>query len=117
MADDCIDLDGLGEGERAVVRSISRSIAARLRLGEKLYGPLDVANYPRDPKKERAEEAADLLVYTAVGVLRGELDMLAQLTIVQGRCAELVEELRRLRAENRTLHDLVEALEPAGGRT
>jgi hypothetical protein len=48
-------------------------LARRLLDGQKAYGKLDLASDPRDWKKERGEEIADLLVYTAFESLKQTL--------------------------------------------
>jgi hypothetical protein len=45
-------------------------VAVRLALGRECYGPLDVASDVRDFKRERAEEIADALVYSACAELK-----------------------------------------------
>ena len=47
-------------------------IAERLLEGQWTYGRLDLASDGRDWKKERAQELADLLVYTAFEALKQE---------------------------------------------
>ena len=51
----------LGEEEKLAVLVLAK----RILFGQKTHGVLDLANDPRDFKKERAEEAQDLLCYTA----------------------------------------------------
>ena len=51
----------LGDDELRVVAYL----AARLLAGQRAYGQLDLAHDPRDWRRERADEIADLLVYTA----------------------------------------------------
>ena len=58
-------LSGLGTDELRVLGFI----AARLRMGREAYGPLDLATDRRDWRRERDEEAADLLVYAACEAL------------------------------------------------
>jgi hypothetical protein len=45
-------------------------LARRLLQGQRAYGKLDLATDPRDWKRERADELADLLVYTAFEALK-----------------------------------------------
>lgn len=59
-------LAGLGADERRVMVVL----AGRLRRGAKAYGPLDLATDQRDWEKERGEEVADLLVYSAFDELK-----------------------------------------------
>lgn len=58
-------LAGLGADERRVLVVL----AGRLRRGAKAYGALDLATDQRDWEKERGEEVADLLVYSAFAEL------------------------------------------------
>jgi hypothetical protein len=51
----------LGTDERRVLLLLAR----RLLEGQRCYGRLDLANDPRDFRRERSEEIADLLVYSA----------------------------------------------------
>ncbi len=55
----------LGDDELRVVAYL----AARLLAGMRTYGHLCLANDPRDWRRERGEEIADLLVYTAFAEL------------------------------------------------
>jgi hypothetical protein len=48
-------------------------VADRLRLGRGRYGPLDIGTDGRDWRRERLEEAADGLIYSAIEVLKAEL--------------------------------------------
>jgi hypothetical protein len=57
---------GLGPDELAVLLLV----AERLAKGRKLYGSLHVATDHRDFTREALEEAADLAVYAAAGLLR-----------------------------------------------
>jgi len=57
----------LGEDERRVLLLL----AHRLLEGQKHYGRLDLANDPRDWRRERAQELADVLVYGAFEELKG----------------------------------------------
>lgn len=59
-------LVGLGADERRVLAVL----ADRLRGGAKAYGALDLASDRRDFEKERGEEVADLLVYSAFAELK-----------------------------------------------
>ena len=59
-------LAGLGPDERRVIVVL----ANRLRGGARAYGALDLANDQRDWEKERGEEVADLLVYSAFAELK-----------------------------------------------
>jgi hypothetical protein len=45
-------------------------LARRLHAGQTAYGLLHVENDPRDYRKERGEELADALIYTAMDELR-----------------------------------------------
>jgi hypothetical protein len=58
----------LGPGEVAVLTLV----AERLLLGRRRYGELDHATDRRDFGREALEEAADLAVYAAAGLLRGK---------------------------------------------
>jgi hypothetical protein len=55
----------LGEDEQRVLVAI----AERLSMGAKQYGRLDLATDTRDWRREGAEEALDLAVYAACGLL------------------------------------------------
>jgi hypothetical protein len=55
----------LGKDEQRVLVAI----AERLSMGAKQYGPLDLATDRRDWRREGFEEAADLAVYAACGML------------------------------------------------
>jgi len=57
----------LGEDERRVLLLL----AHRLLEGQRHYGRLDLANDPRDWRRERAQELADVLVYGAFEELKG----------------------------------------------
>jgi len=48
-------------------------LAKRLLVGKERYGNLDIANKPIDWRKERTEEAMDLLVYSAIISLKEDL--------------------------------------------
>lgn len=56
----------LGDDEAKVLAYL----ADRLTEGQRRYGALDLANDPRDWRKERSEEIADLLVYGAFEELK-----------------------------------------------
>jgi len=56
----------LGAEELAVLRWI----AVRLLAGQQTYGRLDLAHDFRDFRRERAEELADAVVYTAMSEVR-----------------------------------------------
>lgn len=58
----------LGDDEIRTVAYLAR----RLLEGQRVYGKINLANDPRDWKRERAEEVADLLVYTAFEALKKE---------------------------------------------
>jgi hypothetical protein len=51
----------LGADERRVLLLLAR----RLLEGQRAYGRLDLANDPRDFRKEQGEEVQDLLIYSA----------------------------------------------------
>jgi hypothetical protein len=51
---------------------VLEAIAARLRLGRRVYGPLDIEGDARDWRREALEEALDLAVYLAAALLRDE---------------------------------------------
>ena len=53
--------DLLGPEEKLVIQYL----ASRLLTGQRQYGSIRLAVDPRDFRKERSEEIADLLVYTA----------------------------------------------------
>jgi hypothetical protein len=55
----------LADEERAVLLVLAR----RLLAGQRTYGRLDLARDARDWRKEAAEEAADLAIYTAIGIV------------------------------------------------
>lgn len=55
-------VDELGDVERRVLVVLAR----RLLAGQRTYGRLDVAADPRDWRRERGEELADVLVYGAI---------------------------------------------------
>ncbi|MFI5296757.1 MAG: hypothetical protein ACHREM_01555 [Polyangiales bacterium] len=55
--------DQLGDDECRVLVYL----AERLSEGARVYGRMDLANDRRDFARERAEELADALVYTAMG--------------------------------------------------
>lgn len=57
--------------ERDALRVLGR-IADRLRMGARLYGPLDIAHDKRDWAKEAGDELLDGCVYLAVERLKGE---------------------------------------------
>lgn len=57
----------LGQDERRVLLLL----AHRLLEGQRCYGRLDLANDPRDWRRERAQELADVLVYGAFEELKG----------------------------------------------
>lgn len=59
----------LGEDELRVLTFLAK----RLGVGAVQYGPLNLAADPRDWKKEAAEEAADLAIYTAFRALKAGL--------------------------------------------
>jgi hypothetical protein len=48
-------------------------LAARLLEGQRQYGRLALATDTRDWRRERAEEAADILMYSAFEVVRAEV--------------------------------------------
>lgn len=48
-------------------------IGARLLIGQRQYGRLEIAKDKRDWRKERDEEAADLLFYVAAAMLKRDL--------------------------------------------
>jgi hypothetical protein len=52
----------LGPEELLVLEALAR----RLLAGQRAYGRLDLAHDGRDWRKERGEELADALVYTAI---------------------------------------------------
>jgi hypothetical protein len=56
----------LGEDERKVMLVLAK----RLLEGQRCYGRLDLANDPRDWRKERTQELADVLVYGAFEELK-----------------------------------------------
>jgi hypothetical protein len=56
----------LGADERRVLEVI----AARLRMGARTYGALDVANDARDWRREASEELLDGCVYLACEAMR-----------------------------------------------
>lgn len=45
-------------------------VAARLAMGRKQYGALDIASDRRDWTKEASEEALDLAVYLSIALVR-----------------------------------------------
>jgi hypothetical protein len=55
----------LADEERAVLLVLAR----RLLAGQRTYGRLDLARDARDWRKEAAEEAADLAIYTAIWIV------------------------------------------------
>lgn len=57
-----VDVHGL---EPDAIRVVER-VVERLRLGQKQYGPLDLATNPRDWKAEAAEELLDATAYLAM---------------------------------------------------
>ena len=59
----------LGADERRVLLVLAR----RLLAGQRAYGRLDIAHDRRDWRKERGEELADVLVYTAIGEVAATL--------------------------------------------
>ena len=61
-----IAFSDLGPDESRVVEAV----AARLRMGARQYGPLDVEGDRRDWRHEAAEEALDLAAYLACELLR-----------------------------------------------
>jgi hypothetical protein len=66
MSPELLDvLAELGEQERAVLLVLAR----RLLAGQRCYGRLDLAKDPRDWRKEATEEAADLAIYMAIGIV------------------------------------------------
>ncbi len=56
----------LGDDERRVLETI----AARLRMGARQYGPLDIGGDARDWQREAAEELLDGCVYLACEAMR-----------------------------------------------
>jgi hypothetical protein len=64
----------LGAEERAVLLVLAR----RLLAGQAAYGRLDLAKDARDWRKEAAEEAADLAIYTAIGIVADDLRRLKE---------------------------------------
>jgi hypothetical protein len=56
----------LGDDELRVIALL----AERLLAGQRQYGRLSLAEDPRDWRKERDEEIADLLMYSAFETLR-----------------------------------------------
>lgn len=88
-------------------RKVLTFIAGRLRVGQRDYGDLSIARYPRNPRKELAEELADALVYYTVDILKHDRDLERQLTDVQTRCTELLDETR---AQRRTIAALEASL-------
>ncbi len=54
-------IDSMGDDEIRVLLVLAR----RLKAGQDCYGKLDLENDKRDFRKERGEEVADLLVYSA----------------------------------------------------
>lgn len=69
----------LGELEHDEARVLV-FLAQRLLEGRRRYGALDLANDPRDWRREQAEECADLLAYGAFAAVKREL---------QRECAEI----------------------------
>lgn len=59
----------LPEGERKVLDHIARRM---LDVGLPAYGPMDIANDPRDMRTEEQDELYDACVYRALGNLRRE---------------------------------------------
>lgn len=57
---------GLGDDELRVLCWI----ADRLCVGQRQYGRLDIVHDPRDWRRERSEEIADALVYSAIDDLK-----------------------------------------------
>src|SRR6185369_11387483 len=53
-------------------RAVLKAIDARLRMGLRQYGKLDIAKDPRRWTKEALEEALDLAVYLACALMRQE---------------------------------------------
>ena len=66
LNDETALLAGLGPDERRVLAVLAK----RLRIGAETYGELDLARDGRDWEKERGEEVADLLVYSAFAELK-----------------------------------------------
>ncbi|MBX3205496.1 MAG: hypothetical protein KF764_10535 [Labilithrix sp.] len=62
-------LEQLGPVELRVVRFV----AERLLAGQEVYGPLRIATDARDWRRERDEELADAVVYSACESLRRDL--------------------------------------------
>jgi hypothetical protein len=52
-------VEDLGDEEGGVILVLAHRILA----GQRAYGKLDLANDPRDWRKERAEELADAFIY------------------------------------------------------
>lgn len=76
------ELDGLRARVVAVVEALGADelrvvlfVAERVRAGREVYGALDVANDGRDFRRERDEELADTIVYSACEALRRDLEV------------------------------------------
>jgi hypothetical protein len=61
-----VDVHGL---EPDAIRVVER-IVERLRMGQRQYGPLDLATNPRNWKAEAAEELLDATAYFAMQALK-----------------------------------------------
>lgn len=61
-----VDVHGL---EPDAIRVVER-VVERLRLGQRQYGPLDLATNPRDWKAEAVEELLDATAYLAMQTLK-----------------------------------------------
>jgi hypothetical protein len=64
------ELDGIMPMLGAEELAVLRWIAVRLLAGQQSYGRLDLAHDGRDFARERAEELADAVVYSAMAELR-----------------------------------------------
>ena len=106
---------------------LADAVRDRLAIGAPLYGALSLEAYARDPAVEAGQESIDRVVYKLIDVVRGRLpeaevyhaagewfrdativdgglpaggwDHAAQLSSVQARCSELLEETRAARAQ------------------
>ena len=63
-------LDEAGQDERRVLLHITRRLVA---IGQRDYGPLELAKDGRDYDAERAEELSDAIMYVGFEAVRAEV--------------------------------------------
>ena len=108
MAADEADTPIVFEGDEEEILDFLRKRLARLA---KERGPMRIFGTEHSARLDRAERLADALFASAVGILRGELDVGAHLTLVQERCTALTGEIRQANAALLTLQSRIHEIE------